>query len=384
MITSPRHDPDSGGKTVSDSERLYKAVSDIIDEMLPDMLKENRITLAQMITGILLGKNVQFRKISQKIRYRGKKPSLIDKFRRFVRNKNISVGVEYAPFAALILAALCRCQARLVLIIDSTKIGGGCLCLMVSILYHGRALPLCWLVYKGKKGHCSMETQLKLLKAVQALLPENAPPVILLGDGEFDGSEVVDWLEKETDWTYACRTASDTLVFYDGRWIALRDLPVQEGQDAFFSQVLFTQSRQVGPVNILAFWNEKENCHWFVVTNFETQAEAKKWFAKRFTIETLFSDVKGRGFNLDKTRLFNPERVSRLILATAMAYVFTIFLGVSLIRSGQLGQLVRTDDYYYSLFQLGLIYLDHILNECLPFPTFALPPPSSFHYLSAV
>ena len=63
---------------------------------------------------------------------------------------------------------------------------------------------------------------------------------------------------------------------------------------------------------------------------------------------------------------------------------FTVFLGVELIHSGQLGQLVRTDDSYYSLFQLGLIYLDHLLNECLEFPTFKLRPPDSFNYLSFV
>jgi len=94
------------------------------------------------------------------------------------------------------------------------------------------------------------------------------------------------------------------------------------------------------------------HCHQLV-----TQREAQRWYRKRFTIETLFSDVKGRGFHLDKTRLYIPDRVSRLILATAITYLFTVFLGVDLIHSGKLGELVRTDDSYYSLFQLGLIYL---------------------------
>lgn len=369
---------------MSDAKRLYRVILELVNDMFPHMLEENRITLAQMITGILRSQQVQFRKVAQKVWYHFKKPSLEDKFRRFVRNKNIDIEVEYFPFAEFIVLALSKCQERLVLMIDGTKIGGGCICLMVSILYKGRALPLFWLVYKGKKGHSSMETQLALLKIIQSLLPEDAPQVILLGDGEFDGSLVIDWIERETDWKYACRTASDTKVFYQGKWVALQDIPLEDRQEALFSQVLFTESNQVGPANVSAIWNEKENRHWFIVTNLETLAETKKWYGKRFTIETLFSDMKGRGFNVNKTRLYKPDRVGRLLLAVAVADVFTVFLGVELIHSGKLGQLVRTDDSYYSLFQLGLMYLDHLLNKCLEFPSLRLPPPDSFNYFSFV
>jgi hypothetical protein len=367
---------------MSDSERLYKAIWELVNDMLPEMLEENGITLAQLITGILRSGQVQFRKVAQKVKYRFKKASLEDKFRRFVRNKNIRVDVEYLPFAQFLVSALSESQEQLVLLIDSSKVGGHCICLMVSVYYKGRALPLCWMVYKGRKGHSSTDTQLALLQTAHALIPDGVS-VVLLGDGEFDGAHLVDWM-GQVHWQYACRTASDTLILYQGKWIALQDLPLEAKQDAFFTDVLFTQSIQVGPVNILAIWNEKERCHWFIVTNFETQQEAQRWYRKRFTIETLFSDVKGRGFNLDKTRLYIPDRVSRLILATAIAYVFSVFLGVNLIHSGQLGELVRTDDSYYSLFQLGLIYLDHLLNECIPFPDLYLPSPDSFNYLSYV
>ncbi len=78
------------------------------------------------------------------------------------------------------------------------------------------------------------------------------------------------------------------------------------------------------------------------------------------------------------------ECVRCLLFAVAIATFFIVFLGVELIHSGQLRQLVRTDDSYYSLFQLGLIYLDHLLNECLAFPTFKLRSPDSFNYLSFV
>lgn len=72
-------------------------------------------------------------------------------------------------------------------------------------------------------------------------------------------------------------------------------------------------------------------------------------------------------------------------MVCAMAYVFTISLGVEAIIEGLEGELVRKADSwydcYYSLFQIGLTYLDHLLNECLYFPArFGLYPPSQFHH----
>ncbi len=369
-----------GKKNMSDAARLYRVIlRHLLKLMPPDMLAENCITLAMMITGILRGRNGQLKKIARAVQYSYKKESLGERFRRFVRNKNIDVNVVYALLIGKILKAIG--QGPIILMIDSTKIGGRCICLMVSIYYKSRALPFAWLTFKGRKGHSSQATQLKLFKRVKELLPTDVP-VILLGDGEFDGSEVVEWFKTETNWQYVCRTDHTTLIFHQGRWIALDQLPLEPGEETFLKDVLFTQANQIGPVNILVVWHETKECHWFFVTNVETAAEAKDWYTKRFTTETLFSDFKSRGFNLDSTRMWKPERVNRLILAGAIAYFFTVALGVESIVSGAFRQLVRTDAFYHSLFQLGLIYLDHILNECLAFPAMLdLPPPDTFDHV---
>jgi hypothetical protein len=369
----------SQNRKMSDAARLYQAVLSNLIKFLPDMKAENFLTLAMMITGLLKSKSGQFNKMARAVQYAAKKESLVTRFQRLVRNKHIEVELDYKPFVSMLVAALSKEQV--VLMVDSTKIGGNCICLMVSVYYKSRALPLAWLVYKGKKGHSSQETQLTLFKRVKALVSETNQ-VILLGDGEFDGSQVVTWLKTETTWQFVCRTDKTNLIWYEQQWLALEQLPLEPGQETFLTAVRFTQAHQVGPVNILVVWNEAKNCHWFFVTNLPTAQAAKKWYAKRFTTETLFSDFKGRGFHLDDTRLWKPERVNRLLLAGSIAYVFSIVLGVEAIVSGAFRQLVRTDAFYHSLFQLGLIYLDHILNECLPFPSLiSLPPPADFEHV---
>jgi hypothetical protein len=45
----------------------------------------------------------------------------------------------------------------------------------------------------------------------------------------------------------------------------------------------------------------------------------------RFTIETFFSDQKSRGFNIDKSDLSSPQRLTRLMYASCLAYLWIIF-----------------------------------------------------------
>ena len=363
---------------MSDAVRLYEIIFKNIASLFVEMHADNVITLALMVTGLLRARSGQLTKIARKVCYVHKKSSLVDRFRRLVKNPNIIVEAEYNPVAHLFLSSLSH--ARLVFAIDSTQIGGNCICLMLSVQYKSRALPLVWVVFKGRKGHSSQAIQQALFEAAKDFVPAHCQ-VVLLGDGEFDGSAIVEWLEEQPNWDYVCRTAETTLVYYQGAWVALKDIPLAAETETLLYQVQFTQSNQVGPINILVVWHAAEERHWFFVTSFDDYKTAQKWYRKRFTIETLFSDLKGRGFNLDETRLWKPERVSRLIFVAAIAYVFTIFLGVESIVSGIYHQLVRTDDYYHSLFQLGLIYLDHLLNEALDFPpVWALPPPDSFDH----
>lgn len=192
---------------MSNEARLFQTVARTINKFLPGMLEANRVSLAYLITGIIASKEVQLRQVASKVVYPGKETSLVERFRRFLQNENIVVKTEFTPFLDLILSALS--QTQLVLAIDSTKVGGGCICLMVSVVYKSRALPVCWVVFKGRKGHSPADIQLALMKTLKSLLPAEQA-VILLGDGEFDGSELVTWFEQQTTWRYASRVERPT------------------------------------------------------------------------------------------------------------------------------------------------------------------------------
>ena len=108
------------------------------------------------------------------------------------------------------------------------------------------------------------------------------------------------------------------------------------------------------------------------MTNFPTAEETYFWYRKRFKIETLFSDWKGRGFNLQKSGLSHPARVSRLLIAVALAYVWMIYLGKLAVERGWNTVIHRTDRCDLSLFRLGRRLLKCSLKQGKPLPPFCL------------
>jgi hypothetical protein len=269
--------------------------------------------------------------------------------------------------------------------LDSSKVGGGCLLLVIGLVYKKRVIPLAWLVYKGVKGHSSVDKQLQLLNQVLALLPEGAR-VILTGDAEFDGTGVVEWLKDHPHWHYALRTAKNIIIRAENEILgqALEALAPPPGQDKFLEGVFFTH-QAVGPVNIAIIWHEADQEHLFLVTDAECLQQAQTWYRRRFKIETLFSDTKSRGFGLDKSGIRHPERMARFVIAVFLAYIWMIYLGALVITQRHLGLIARPDRFVNSIFQLGRAYLDRILEEGWEIPvSFKLPDPRSFVHLVLV
>jgi Transposase DDE domain len=91
-----------------------------------------------------------------------------------------------------------------------------------------------------------------------------------------------------------------------------------------------------------------------------------EYYQKRFRIETFFSDQKSRGFNIHKSHLREAQRLSRLLIATCLAYIWVVYLGSLCKKDGWQRIIHRGKRCDLSLFQLGLRLLEHFLNEELP------------------
>ena len=107
----------------------------------------------------------------------------------------------------------------LVLVMDGSGVGRGCTALMLHVVYKGRALPLAWRVRQAPKGHFPEDLHIALVELISGLIPTGAQ-VVLLGDGEFDGTALQDTLNK-MGWSYVCRTAMSTTATWNGQTFRL-------------------------------------------------------------------------------------------------------------------------------------------------------------------
>jgi hypothetical protein len=348
---------------MSDSRQVHQAVQTALKRLYPEEPRGNLArhlnTLASLITGIVLSKSSQLPKIAAKVPGQIQDDSQTKQFSRWAQNEWITAGLYFLPFVLPLLTVLAR-QRPLVFIMDGSVVGRGCVALMVSLLYHQRALPIAWAVVEGKKGHFPEDTHVALIQQVHALVPPEAT-VVFLGDGEFDGTGLQAAIEG-FDWHYVCRTAKNIQIQAQGQELSLADLGVQAGGRVFRKGVLFTEDAY-GPVMVIARWEKGYAEPIYLVSNMTSVQEACKWYRRRMTIETFFSDQKSRGFQLDKSHLSDPERLAHLMIATGLAYVWVIYLGVQALEQRWRKRIHRVSRCDLSLFQLGLRLLDHLLEN---------------------
>lgn len=287
------------------------------------------------------------------------------RFQRWLQNERINAKVLFLPFARILLRKLAF--APLVLVIDGSTVGRNCVALMVGVVYQRRTLPIAWLVSRGKKGHFPEKVHVALIREVHQLIPKQAR-VVLLGDGEFDGVNL-QAIVNEWQWGYVCRTARNTQLFWQDQAFRFDDLDecLSPGGCIELDQVCFTK-KHYGPILAIGWWRADCKEAIYLVSNLDSAQEACQFYAKRFKIETFFSDQKGRGFNLHKSHLSDPARLSRLLIATCLAYIWIVYLGELALKNGCSAIIHRTDRLDLSLFKLGLRYLEYCLNEGLNIP----------------
>jgi hypothetical protein len=250
---------------------------------------------------------------------------------------------------------------------DGSGVGRGCTALMVHGVYKGRALPLAWRVRQAPKGHFPEDLHIAVVELLYEVIPAGAK-VVFLGDGEFDGTTLLDTLNK-MGWSYVCRTAMNTTATWDGQPFRLDTLGaclkpgrLIELKDGYCTQAAY------GPIMVLCCWAKGYQEPLYLISNMATAEEACRLYQKRFRMETFFSDQKSRGFHIHKSHLADVQRLARLLIAACLAYIWVVYLGALCEKEQWRAIIHRTQRCDLSLFQLGLRFLEYILNEELPIP----------------
>lgn len=314
-------------------------------------------TLALWVWGLVRARSCHLGRVADHLPIDGTKPSRIRRLKRFLCNPRVVLDAIYGRIVQQVLERWHRSEVTLVMDRTDWKAFN---VLMVGISFLGRVLPLAWSVL-GHKGSSSFEEQKALLERIRPWLPSHLR-IGVLGDGEFRSVSLMAYVQEQ-GWDFGLGQAEDTHVrLSTGRRVLLKALAAKPGQARFFEGVYLTDAAPFGPVNLICYWDREQKKARFLATNRPAIPATLRWGKCRSWIEGTLRDYKSGGFDLEATHLIHPERLDRLLLVMAVAYVWTFHVGRWVFRTGQRKQMDEAPRRTFSFFRLGLDWITHALT----------------------
>jgi len=202
-------------------------------------------------------------------------------------------------------------------------------CLVLAARIKGRVIPFLWAVYRYEDFYRSVNNiEYGLLNVFRTMVPYTTE-VVILADRGFGRADMARECQR-LNFSYIIRIEPKVYVKAHSFTGKLTDLPVVPGQKLVLHNVLY---RKFEPVrqHIAIFCQGGEDKPWYLMTNLE-RLGAKQLsviFGRRMTIEEYFRDTKSKrnGFALRLTLIKDSQRLSRLLLILALAYVLLVAVG---------------------------------------------------------
>jgi len=192
--------------------------------------------------------------------------------------------------------------------------------------------------------------------------------ITFFGDAEFRAVELQRFCQQH-HWHWHVGVKSDTLYqAANGVWKTLRSLAIQRGERRYVQHLILTQQHAFGPVNVIIDWNSKEDQPRYWVLDQEADRHAWRRGRKRFWIEPTNRDLKSAGFDLECSALPDSARLNNLVLAMAVTWLWMVYVGHWVIRTGRRRLLTAQHKRDYSLFRLGRDWVRRALALGQPIP----------------
>ncbi len=277
---------------------------------------------------------------------------------RFLANTRVE------PLQAMqgLIEFLARPRRRLLVSLDWVDIRSF-QCLVLAARIKGRALPLLWAVYRENELFRSQNNiEYGLLRALRSVVPETTQ-VVLLADRGFGRTEMAR-VCQELKLDYVIRIQPNVYVKHESFTGKLLDLPVLRGKQKMLRKVLYRKEDPVSQ-NVAVLWEADQEEPWFLMTSLPRLGALKlsRIYAHRMTIEEYFRDTKSlrNGFAMRLTMIHDPQRLARMLLILAMAYLLLVMVGLYAsghFRSGQWCSTNRSNEC--SLVLIGRTVMDRL------------------------
>jgi hypothetical protein len=283
---------------------------------------------------------------------------------RFCANERIESADAMRPIVARLLR---KRKKKLLIALDWVDIKGF-QTLLAAVVLKGRAIPIAWAsttnhVYDGHRSRNAFEESLLLV--LRDMIPQTIK-VVILADRGFGRTALATFCQRQ-GFGYVIRIQPSVTVRLRGFAGKLLDYPVKKGIAKVLKRVSYRSDRAVTQ-HVVIHWppnlpKRRDEC-WFLMTDQPgTARQLCKLYGQRMTIEQLFRDDKNKrnGWSLRDTRITRPERLDRLLLILAIAYLLLCGIGLLAKAWFRPSSWCSTNrDSECSLFTIGLIMLEKI------------------------
>lgn len=320
------------------------------------------VTLTWMVVGVLQARSIAPSKLAPYLPGDILAASHEARIRRWLKNPRIAPWNLSKPLLGAVLVGWER--SNIYLMLDGTCVGNGRWTIWrLSIAHGGRAIPVAWTVTQGT-GSVGVERLAPMLRAVASWLQGRVRQVTFLADRGFHDYR---WakLARALGWDYAIRLPCSTSVtLRNGTTRRIDQLGVAVGKTGFFQDVrvtadgqwrahlaiTWTQATPKQPAEIVA-----------VMANRKANRRRLRVYLKRMRIAQSFRDDTSAGFDMAHTKLDDPARIERVLLAVAIATLWCHELGEAVRETEQRRRVDPGWKRELSIFQLGLRWLARCL-----------------------
>ena len=285
---------------------------------------------------------------------------------RFCANERVESADAMRPILARLLKKRSR-KKKLLIALDWVDIKGF-QTLLASVVLKGRSTPIAWAsttnhVYDGHRSRNAFEESLLLV--LRDMIPRGIQ-VVILADRGFGRTALASFCQRQ-GFGYVIRIQPSVTVRLHGFHGKLLDYPVYKGIAKLLKRVSYRSDDAVIQ-NVVIHWRrnlpkKRDEC-WFLMTDQTGSAhQLCRLYGQRMTIEQLFRDDKSKrnGWSLRDTKITKPDRLDRLLLILAIAYL--LLCGVGLIARSRFSPSAwcsTNREKECSIWTIGLIMLDKI------------------------
>jgi len=349
---------------VGSQTRLHAELISVLRQHSQFADHRHLVLLAWMVSGLLLSQTVCFDRWKHALPLgRCLAASWQRRCQRWLCNTRIDVDALYGP---LILWALQQWQKPgqvLHLALDTTMLWNRRCVLVLSVVCHGRAIPVLWRTLEHPSASVSAEISIALLERADRLLAAFGA-ITLLADRGFPSAELLGWFDAKPHWRYVMRLRGDTWIHGTAAPMGceVRRLRLPCGHCRGFQDVRLWADGSTRANLLLAYPSGLAiDEPWFLVSNLDPAVDLVWSYAQRFCGEQLFRDQKSGLFQLERSGLRDPARIDRLLLVVAIAVLVSSLQGYGF----SLGGLRRQVDPHWrrgmSFVRIGLACLQEVV-----------------------